>query len=440
MLPYIALALAFATVVVLDAFGKRRHVKAATLLGLGVAAVLLAVPWDATPLVRTDGISIIFSILFLCVSALVIISSKESSAVFSGGVLLSTLGMMLVAAADNALLLYISIELVTVPTYALVAFGKTARRMEAATKYFVVGIVASALLLLGLGLLVLASGTATLSAMRLSPSPFVLLGFVSLLAGLGFKLGIFPFNFWIPDVYSGAPSQVAGLLAAGSKKAAYAALLRLAIVFAAVSAWSMVFAILAAVTMTFATIAAILQRDIRRLLAYSILSQAGFLLIGIAARTPTGYSATVFHAITHSFMALGAFLILQLPQQFTMESLRGFGRSNRLLGASMAIFLLSLAGIPLLSGFASKFYLLLAAADAGLLWLVLLAIINSVIALVFYFGVIRTMFAYPSVRSALHIPRGTLFAICICVAMTILLGVYPQPVLSLISSAVAKLS
>jgi F420H2 dehydrogenase subunit N len=432
------LLVAFVVVILLEFIGERKYVKHVAAAGFLLALVaLLTLPGGSSALLRADLFTQFFSCIFLIVGLLVVISSNESSVVYDASILLSTVGMMLASGANDLILLYISIELVTVPTYALVAYGKTPKRMEAAVKYFIVGIVASALLLLGIALMT-AMGTSTISSLQLSANPLFILGIAAFVAGLGFKLSIFPFNFWVPDVYQGAPAEVAGLLAGASKKAAYAALLRVAVVLAAFHSWSMMFAILAAITMTIPNIIALLQTNVRRLLAYSIMSHAGFLLIGIAAATKLGYSATLFHALTHAFMVLGAFLVLGVfsSHQFeTLEQLKGLGWRNRFLGLSLTLLLLSLAGIPLLGGFASKLYLFYASIDAGYLWLAILAILNSVLALYYYFKIIRAMYAYNATGPAFKVRTTTLIAIWVCIIVIIVAGVYPAPFINFATAA-----
>ena len=440
----VVLIATFVAVILLDALHQRKYIKTATVIGVIAALVPLAflpVTREFT-IFKADLFTMYFAIITLLVGALVTISSHESTAAYNGSLLLSMIGMILASAADDVILLYLSIELVTAPTYVLVAYHKTAKRMEAAVKYFVVGIIASALMLLGLALLASVSGTTSISAMQFSDSPLFLLGIAATIAGLGFKLGIFPFNFWIPDVYQGAPSEITGLLAGASKKAAYAAFLRIAVVIALLHSWGSIFAILAALTMTIPNLIALLQTNARRLLSYSIMSHAGFLLMGLAAATSLGYAALLFHAFTHAFMVLGAFLVLGVFLSHNIESidqLKGLGWRNRTLGVALTLFLLSLAGIPLLAGFASKFYLFYATIDAGYLWLALLAILNSVVALYYYFRIIRALYAYPTAGHAFNVRRGTTIAIVICVVITVLAGVYPQPFIRFATAAVGAL-
>lgn len=436
ILPIAVLALTFVAVILLDLWGLRKRIKLIAVSGFFAALLSLFVDVSIEiPLINADIFSVFFALIFLLVGMLVVLSTHEATAIFHGSIILSTIGMILAAAANDLILIYISIELVTSPTYVLVAYHKTAKRMEAAVKYFIIGIVASALLLFGLALLVATTGTTSISAMHFSTNPLFLLGIAAFIAGLGFKLGIFPFNFWIPDVYQGAAPEIAGFLAGASKKAAYAAFIRVAVVLAVLHNWALLFSVLAALTMTIANIIALMQSNVRRLLAYSIMSQAGFLLIGIAIATSIGYSATLFHAFTHAFMALGAFLVLGVLHKESIDDLKGMGWKSPFLAGALTIFLLSLAGIPLLSGFASKLYLFYAAADAGLVLLAVLAILNSVISLYYYFKIIRAMYAFDATPSQIHLRTGVKIAIVVCLIVTLVAGVYPGPFIDVAKAA-----
>lgn len=437
----IVLIITFIIAVLLDVFGQRRFMKHAVIAGLLVSLLaLLSESGYVSSLVKFDLFTQYFAIIAILVALLVILASHESTVVYYGSILLSTIGMILAAATNDLILLYISIELVTVPTYILVAYHRTAKRIEAGVKYFVVSIVGSALMLLGLALLS-ADGT-NISVMTFQMTPLFTLGIVAFIAGMGFKLGIFPFNFWIPDVYEGAPAPITGLLAGASKKAAYAAFLRVAVVIAALHNWGMVFAILAALTMTVPNLIALMQPNVKRLLAYSIMSHAGFLLLGLTVASTVGYAALLFHSFAHAFMTLGAFLVLGVFNSHNIETIdqfKGIGWRNKFLGFALTIFLLSLAGIPLLVGFASKLYLFFATVEGGYLWLAVLAIVNSVISLYYYFKVIRAMYAYPGGGHPFRMRPGTVAAIVICLVIVVLAGVYPQPFIRFAHAAVEAL-
>ncbi|MDD9953341.1 MAG: NADH-quinone oxidoreductase subunit N [Candidatus Woesearchaeota archaeon] len=419
--------------IVLTALADRfnKNAKWITVAGIIGALCTLTIPYTSELLVF-DTFTIFFTVLFLAVALAVALFGTEGVAYYPS-LLLTTMGMIVATASKDVMMLFIGIELVTTPSYVLVAYHKTRERMEAATKYFVVSIVASALLILGLALLAITSGSTTISELQPSTDPVFLLGLVAFIAGLGFKLGIFPFNFWIPDVYQGAPPAVAGLLAGASKKAGFAAFLRIAAVVAVgLKSWTLLLAVIAVFSMTIPNIIAILQTNLRRMLSYSIMTHAGFLLMGVALMTPLGVSGTLFHAFTHAFMAAGAFLVLGVLQQYKMETLkdiRGLAKRSTFLSLSLMLFLLSLTGIPLLAGFASKFYLFYVTMEGGLLWLGIAAIANSVLSLYYYFLIIRAMYGHEPKGNHIAPPRSMFLAILLCLLVTIAFGVYPQPMI-----------
>ena len=426
----------------LTLFAKR--LRTLTIVGLFLALVTLPFfPTGSLPLIRQDQLGTFFTLIFLVVALVVALASKENTLAYYGSLLLSTIGMILAASTADLFLLYVAIELVTTPSYVLVAYARKRERMEAGVKYFIVSIVASALLLLGVLLLAVTGGTSAILGLQPDFSGLFFLGVGAFLAGLGFKLGIFPFNLWIPDVYQGSRGEIAGLLAAASKKAAFAALLPVAAVLVAfVGSWTMLIAVLAALTMTIPNLIALVQEDARRMLAYSIMTHAGFLLMGVAAVGVAGFSGTLFHAFTHAFMALGAFLVVGIfaRRGFTkIEQYRGAGYRNPLLGISLTIFLLSLAGIPLLAGFASKLYLFTVIVLEGMTWLTVLAILNSAIALYYYFRVIRALYGYRAAGKRFRIRRRVMLAMAICLFATIFVGLYPVPIIEFAVDAAGSL-
>lgn len=429
-------------ILLLGRFGKDRLTRPVTIVG--ILAALLSLPLFREQAVLAnvltiDLLSVYFSLIFLSISLVVVLYGTQKHPAYHASVLLSTMGMLLAASVNDILMLYVAIELVTVPTYALVMFKKTRERMEAGVKYFVVSIVASAFLLLGTVLLAINAGTTRIPDLLFHADGGLLIGVAALIAGLGFKLGIWPFSIWIPDVYQGSGAEVAGLLAGASKKAAYAALLRVVLVLG-IAGWSL--AILALVAMTIPNLVALRQDNAKRLLAYSIMTHAGYLMMGVAVMGRAGFAGTIFHGFTHAFMATGAFLVLGVFASNGLdgvEQLRGLGRRNPLLGAALTIFLLSLAGIPLLAGFASKLFLFLVTYSAGFAWLVVAAVVNSAIALYYYFRIIRSLYGYKSSGKPIKVRYGALVAILICLFATIFIGIYPGPMIDFAMRAVEVL-
>lgn len=334
-------------------------------------------------------------------------------------VLLGAVGMLLVAGAENVLLMFLALELASLSLYILTAFDKrSAAGAEAALKYFLFGGMAGAFLLFGLSLIYGVTGAIEFrgigAALARGPgSPLLLVGMVMVLAGLGFKVAAAPFHFWAPDAYQGAPAPAAGFIAAGSKVAAFFVLAKFCVAglgtgvaggsgwggFA--SGWSPVVATLAVASMVWGNLAALAQRNVRRLLAYSAIAQAGYTLVALAGEGPGGLAAILFYATTYAITALGAFGVVGLVEERVggsdFEHFAGLGRRSPGLAISLAVFVLSLAGIPPLAGFFGKFYLFLAAlggdgASLGMLWLVALGAATTCVSFYYYLRLLKVVF------------------------------------------------
>ncbi|WP_026328482.1 NADH-quinone oxidoreductase subunit NuoN [Streptomyces sulphureus] len=373
-------------------------------------------------------------------------------------------GMLLFPAANDLLLLFIALEVFSLPLYLLCALARRRRLLsqEAAVKYFLLGAFSSAFLLFGIALLYGYAGTVTYSgiarvvsgadattdpvlAQTTGNDALLLIGGALVLMGLLFKVGAVPFHMWTPDVYQGAPTPVTGFMAAATKVAAFGALLRLLYVVLPGLAWDWrpVLWGVAIVTMVAGAIVAITQTDIKRLLAYSSIAHAGFLLAGVVALSEEGVSSVLFYLGAYSFVTLGAFAVVTLVRDAGGEATHlskwaGLGRRSPLLAAVFALFLLAFAGIPLTSGFSGKFAVFKAAAESGAGALVVVGVASSAIAAFFYLRVIVLMFfsepkadgpsvAVPSVLTSTAIAVG--------VAVTVVLGVAPQYFLDLAGSA-----
>ncbi|UGY95167.1 NADH-quinone oxidoreductase subunit NuoN [Streptomyces gobiensis] len=373
-------------------------------------------------------------------------------------------GMMLFPAANDLLTLFIALEVLSLPLYLLCALARRRRLLsqEAAVKYFLLGAFASAFLVFGIALLYGYAGTANYAGIAQvvdgtvsSPDPalastmgndaLLLIGGALVLMGLLFKVGAVPFHMWTPDVYQGAPTPVTGFMAAATKVAAFGALLRLLYVVLPGLRWDWrpVMWGVAVVSMLLGAIVAITQTDVKRLLAYSSIAHAGFILAGVIAATPAGISSVLFYLLAYSFITLGAFSVVTLVRDAGGEATHlskwaGLGRRSPLVAAVFAVFLLAFAGIPLTSGFAGKFAVFKAAAEGGAVSLVVVGVIASAIAAFFYVRVIVLMFfSEPKPEGpTVAIPSAfTTAAIGIGVAVTLLLGVAPQYFLNLASQA-----
>jgi NADH-quinone oxidoreductase subunit N len=316
-------------------------------------------------------------------------------------VMLFTLsGMMFLISSRDLVSLLVSLELATIPLYALAAWSRTEKAGEGAIKYLTVGALASAFLLYGFGLLYGLTGCTTLAdiAHALQPSPAVWLAAGLITAGIGFKLTLFPFHFWAPDAYQGAPTPVTAYLSVASKAAGLAMAFQMFYrVFGIFLAdWAGIVAGLTAVTMTLGNLVAIRQTNLKRFMAYSAISQAGYLAMGFLGTGAQDAAAMVFYMLVYVLTNLSAFAVLVLHIHQTGEeditSVRGLSQLNPLLALAMMVALFGLAGIPPLSGFVGKFFLFSVAAKAGLYWLVGLAAVNSTISLYYYLRIVRQMY------------------------------------------------
>ncbi|AZS72594.1 NADH-quinone oxidoreductase subunit NuoN [Streptomyces sp. Je 1-4] len=373
-------------------------------------------------------------------------------------------GMLVFPAANDLLTLFIALEVFSLPLYILCALARRQRLLsqEAAVKYFLLGAFSSAFLLFGVALLYGYAGTVTYAgiaevisdgAKQIDPAlagamgsdALLLIGAALVLMGLLFKVGAVPFHMWTPDVYQGAPTPVTGFMAAATKVAAFGALLRLLYVVLPGMRWDWqpVMWGVAIITMLGGAIVAITQTDIKRLLAYSSIAHAGFILAGVIATSEEGISSVLFYLGAYSFVTLGAFAVVTLVRDAGGEATQlskwaGLGRRSPLVAAVFAVFLLAFAGIPLTSGFAGKFAVFKAAAQSGAGWLVVVGVLSSAIAAFFYIRVIVLMFFNEPKADGptVAVPSPlTTTAIAIGVAVTLVLGLAPQYFLDLAGQA-----
>lgn len=365
-----------------------------------------------------DNFAIFFTILFAAVGAVVVVASldsneriKDSETEYFALLLASIGGLMLLAAARDLVSIYVALELTGLSQYALTALGRSEKSTESALKYLLLGAISSAVLLYGMAVLFGLTGTTVLTEIgaRIAEGgdiqPAVVMAIVFLAAGFSFKMSVLPFQMWAPDVYQGSPAPVAAYLSVASKAAAFAVLIR---VFFEVfgdaentETWSIFFAIVAAVTMTIGNVMALWQSNIRRLLGYSSIAQAGNFVVGIAAVTAAGglalgATSVLFFIATYAFTNLAAFLaIIAVANRIGSDDIADFaGMSRRQpwMAGVMAISFLSLSGLPPTAGFIAKFYIFDAAVQADLIWLVVIAVLNSGISAYYYLSVIRTLY------------------------------------------------
>ena len=378
-------------------------------------------------------------------------------------VLLSTLGMMFLVSSEDLLMLFVALELTSLPLYALTAFNKRAPRpAESAMKYFLFGGMAAAFLLFGFSLLYGMSGSTNLpqlaGALHGRPlDPLVVLALVMVMAGFGFKIAAVPFHLWAPDVYQGAPAPVAAYVASGSKVASFVILAKVLMIgFVGVEGnaaarqfvpgWMPLVAVVATLSMVLGNFTAIAQTSVRRLLAYSAIAHAGNLLLAILANDRAGAASLLFYVTTYGVATIGAFAVVSAVEDAegndSFAAFTGLHRRAPMLAMSLGVFLLSLAGIPPLAGFFGKFYVFAAAlgtkqGNLGLLWLVILAIALSAVSLYYYLKVLKQAFVTPSSDDAppLAAPLTTQWLAALLAFVTVVLGCFPSLLLDRIQAA-----
>jgi NADH-quinone oxidoreductase subunit N len=413
------------------------------------------------PMVRMDGVA-----LFLCASVLigailtVLASSKYLEHVRSNWgefytlVLSSVTGMMFLAAASDLLMLFLALELMSIPVYALAGFHRASLRSnESAVKYFLIGSFASGLLLYGSALLYGATGSLVLSEIATSFDPenaLDLIGAGLVLIGLAFKVSSVPFHQWAPDVYEGAPTPVSGFMATTVKVAAFGVLVRVVSVALqpASDAVGPVLWLIAVLTMTVGNVMALVQRNTKRMLAYSSIAHAGYVLIGVLVGGEAGTRAVLFYLLSYTFMTIGAFTVVAVlardgREYDAIDDLAGLGQTRPYLAVVMSVCMFSLLGMPGTAGFIGKFLIFSAAVQQGLavgnnslVWLVVIAVLNSALSLAYYLRIPALMFFHPpredvAVGAPGSFERIVLFA---CAAATLLLGLLPHDALPLLAS------
>ena len=426
-----------------------------TLLALGATAVSLA-PFTATRvevahgLMAVDQFALFFKVVFLFAAAITVLMSVRYLAVEGASpgeyyflILCATLGMFVMAGGIDLITIFIGLETMAVSFYILAGFIKPNQRSnEAAVKYFLLGAFSLGILLYGMSLMYGLSGTTNLRVMATQftgqeRDPRLVLAVILVVAGVGFKIAAVPFHMWAPDVYEGAPTPITAFLSVGSKAASFAMLIRIFVEgLPAMNAdWRLLFEVLAIVTMTVGNVAAVTQSNVKRMLAYSSIAHAGYVLIGIVAWSPTnprGITATLIYLMVYSFMQLGAFAVIVLlrRQDVVGDELKDFSGlhvRNPFAAFAMLLFMLSLGGIPPTAGFMGKFWLFSAAIDAHYYWLAVIGVLNSAISLYYYIRIVVFMYlkketigAQPSTSPALALVLG------VAVLGTLVLGVYPR--------------
>ena len=427
-----------------------------------------------------DPLALFFKRFFLLAAVLVLIMAAEFADRIEAGIseyysliLFALAGMMFAASANDFTMLFVSLELITVTFYVLTSFRRSSvQSLEAGVKYLVIGGLSTGFTIFGIALV---SGIATttianqpLNGMNFGDlsqyvkyvaehnekfPPILIAGLALILTGLGFKISMVPFQIWAPDVYQGAPTPTTAFLAIGSKAAGIVLLLRvlLTAVPDVTLHWEKFLMAISALTILYGNLCAIPQRNLKRLLGYSSIAHAGYLLMGLAALTRSGSTAIVYYLSGYLFTVLAAFMVIAIvarkAESEDVSTLAGLNRRSPFLACAMTLAMVSLAGIPPLAGFFGKFLLLKAVIERGVsfsayYWLAGVAVVGVVVSLYYYFGVIRAIYWSTDVSdvSPIAVPTLTKLALVLCMAGIVFIGVYPQPVLEIATAATEPLN
>jgi NADH-quinone oxidoreductase subunit N len=434
-----------------------------TLVALGCVGVAALDPGLAySDLMRVDAFSIFVHVIVIGAAALVILGSPqylEDEGIQRGEyyalVLFATAGMGILADANELVTAFLGLEMSSISTYILAGFRKRAPQSnEASLKYFILGSFATAFFLYGIAMVYGATGTTRIDLVQPAllgmahPPALAILGLGLIFVGLGFKVVAAPFQIYAPDVYEGAPTPVTALLASAPKAATFALMLRIFYVSfgSASSLWFWAIWISAVLTMCIGNLAALVQTNVKRMLAYSSIAHAGYILVAFAASTAVGVAAVLFYLAAYALMKVGAFLVLaHLGQagekRLEIQDYAGLGNKQPVLAACFSLFLLSLLGLPATGGFLGKFFAFQAALDSRIVWLVVIAAINSVVGAYYYLRVIVAMYFWEPSKEYTPTPVAPALTVALLIAAagTLYLGVFPARVLALAKTAADSL-
>ena len=461
-------------VVLFDLFGRGRGINNLaylSILTLGVAGYAEWMLWNQdlagwSGTITADNFSIAFEAVFIVVGILTVLISiryLENIGLAHGEyyalILFATGGAMIMASGRDLLLIFIGLEILSISSYILCGMIQSDHRSnESALKYFLLGAFATGFLLYGMMLLYGATGSITLEGIRMAltnkanfTNPYVWFGLGFILVGFSFKIALVPFHMWTPDVYEGAPTAVTAFLSTGPKAAGFAALIRVLVdgLWPTHAHWEPVLWVLAALTMTVGNVLALQQDNIKRMLAYSSISHAGYILVALVAGGSQALGGIIFYSMGYALMTFGAFAVLILASQrgedrVTFKDFAGFGYLEPGLALMMFVFMLSVAGIPLTVGFAGKFQIFKAAVDQGLIWLTVIGVLNSVISIYYYLRMVVVMYMQPP--TAQSIPRrpgislSLYTALGLSMAGVLWLGVFPTSWLAVSLESVSTLA
>ncbi len=415
-------------------------------------------------MMRMDVYAVFFYLVFVVIGILTILASisyVKTTGIHSGEyyalILFSMVGMMLMASSTNLVMLFVSLEMMSIPIYILAGFLRNEERsIEASLKYFLLGAFASGFFLYGLALVYAATGSTSYQAIadylaraqRMELSALMWIGLAFITVGFGFKIAAFPFHAWTPDVYEGSPTSVTAYMATGVKAAAFAALVR--IFFSVFSGfqhdWTSLLWLMAVLTMTVGNFTALVQKNVKRMLAYSSIAHAGYLLVAVVAGNAMGRSSILFYLLAYAFMNIGAFTILMVMAKKNdphedLDSFAGMGFRYPLTALAMSVFMFSMAGIPPTAGFIGKFYIFSAAVKSHDYWLAVIGVLNSAVSVYYYLRVVVYMYfkepegEIPSYRFSVP----TVFSIVLAVWGVLQLGILPGNILNIAQHSILSL-
>ncbi|HEY6251850.1 MAG TPA: NADH-quinone oxidoreductase subunit N [Candidatus Angelobacter sp.] len=458
ILPELVLTAFGIAVMILDPFlppgQSRRRLGVLSLFGtlVAIAAAFYQLKWYGVAwsgMVQVDSFSVFFHILIPAISAICILASLEyldqqkiNSGEYYGLILFGTVGMVLMSSAIELVLIFIALEISSISTYILAGYRRRAAMgTESSIKYFLLGSFATAFFLYGVALMYGATRSTSIPDIATSlgsgnSGALVFTATALMLIGLGFKVAAAPFHVWTPDVYEGAPAPIVALMSTGPKAAAFAVLLR--VLFGTnATGWFWLVWISAALSMTLGNLGALVQNNVKRMLAYSSIAHAGYLLVAFAARNEIGLTAAIFYTAAYAAMNVGAFAVVSHigssgEKYVTIDDYAGLGRRSPLLAFTLTIFMLSLIGIPLTGGFFAKYYVFSAALQADLVWLTIIGVVNSAVAAYYYLRLIVVMYMREPSMDAAPEPvspaMGT--ALVLAAIATVYLGVVPSSVVN----------
>ena len=468
---------------IIDALKKERGANNRLYSGISVGAILLVIGiiifkilfGESIPTIEfgksmlaDDMFGSFFAITLLIVSIMVTASSwnymknKTNPAAYYSLILLSSIGMILIAYSTDLVMLLVAWELMSIPTYALAAFSKRDPiSNEAAIKYFLFGALSSAILVLAIGLVYGVTGTTNIGEAIVSMVnvqkdlvPVTLLALALFIAGFGFKMGLVPFHMWLPDAYEGAPTTIGALLAAGTKKAGFAAAIRVIVLatFVLHLDWATALAVIAVFTMTLGNLGALVQKSVPRILAYSSIAQAGYIMIGLALApySDQALGGSLFHILNHAVMKSAAFIAVAAVSitlaSYSLEKYRGLAKRMPITAIALSISLLALAGVPPLNGFWSKLVLFNAAIVTGpeIWWgpyLAIAGVLNSALSLGYYAWIMRKMYMEESPDTTkVKEPRAMLAVLIFSMIFMVGFGIWHAPILDFATNSVPNLS